>query len=83
MQVKPIIHDIPRTEEMIERCNLAKETVYIELDEAHCNLQEKQFQGKRKKNALANLGLLHTGHSPDTLTFQNAKNSKISVILAV
>ncbi|MGI6676533.1 MAG: UPF0236 family transposase-like protein [Bacilli bacterium] len=64
---KPIIHDIPRTEEMIERCNLAKETVYIELDEAHCNLQEKQFQGKRKKNALANLGLLHTGHSPDTL----------------
>lgn len=63
---KPVVNDIPRIDEIIEKENEPKETIYIELDEAHCNLQVKQ--GKYKKNIIANLALLHTGHSSDTLS---------------
>jgi len=38
---------------------MSKEVVYVELDEAHCSLQNK-------KNVVANLALVHTGHSIGT-----------------
>ena len=60
-------NDLPRMDEIIEKFNESKETIYIELDEAHCNLQEKEVKSKPSKNIIANLALLHTGHSPSTL----------------
>lgn len=64
---KIVDQDLPRIDEIIEKYNESKETIYIELDEAHCNLQEKQANSKRSKNIIANLALLHTGHSSKTL----------------
>ncbi len=58
-------------DEIIEKYNEEKETIYIELDEAHCNLQEKNKQGKKKKNIIANLALVHTGHS--SLTYASKR----------
>ncbi|MDD4388416.1 MAG: UPF0236 family protein [Bacilli bacterium] len=51
----PVYEDLPVLPEIIEDFNESKETIYIELDEAHCNLQNS-------KNIIANLGLVHTGH---------------------
>jgi len=51
----PIKDDLPVMPEIIEEHNQSAETVYIELDEAHCNLQNG-------RNIIANLGLIHTGH---------------------
>jgi len=57
--------------EIIESCGEEKSTIYIELDEAHCNLQEKNKRGNRKKNIIANLALVHTGHS--SLTYASKR----------
>lgn len=62
----PMENDIPRIPEIIERYHESKETLFIELDEAHCNLQLKNNLGKQKKNKIAKLVLLHTGHNHST-----------------
>ena len=54
--------NIPRIPEIIEKKNEEKETIYIELDEAHCNLQLKGKETKISKNKIAKLALVHTGH---------------------
>lgn len=52
-------YGILRINENIEYQQFSKKVIYIELDEAHCNLQEK-------KNIIANLALVHTGHKATT-----------------
>lgn len=59
----PFEYDIPKIPEIIEKYNESKETLFIELDEAHCNLQVKNNNDNHKKNKIAKLVLLHTGHN--------------------
>ncbi len=63
--LKSFIHldfSMPRIPEIIEKRNEEQETIYIELDEAHCNLQLKKLKTKTSKNIIAKLALVHTGH---------------------
>jgi len=55
-ELQTVKDDMPVIPEIMERYNQSVKTLYLEMDEAHCNLQAR-------RNIVANLALIHTGHS--------------------
>jgi len=58
--------------EDIQRVNVTPQTLYIEADEVHSNLQSKT--DKKKKNKIVPVTLTHEGHKEDFVNKKQLKN---------